>query len=74
MTSPSASRVLLEQVQVLNKVLNIENIGEFSSDDDSIFHTDYIQLMTPGTHVISNSESDNGRGKQEEAENINGSL
>jgi hypothetical protein len=24
--------------------------------------------------VISNSESDNGRGKQEEAENINGSL
>jgi hypothetical protein len=68
MAGPSASCVLKEheQVQVLNEVLNNENTGEFSLDDDSIFDNDYMQLMTPGTHVISHSESDNGRGEQQE--------
>jgi hypothetical protein len=30
-----------------------ENIGEFSSDVESIFDSDCTQLVTPGTHVIS---------------------
>jgi hypothetical protein len=33
-----------------------------------------MQLVTPGTHVISDSESDNSSGGQEEEENVNGSL
>jgi hypothetical protein len=54
MASPSTSHALtdLESVSVLNEVLNNENIGEFSLDDDGVFDSDYTQLMTPGTHVI----------------------
>jgi hypothetical protein len=76
MAGPSASHVLkeLEQMQVLNEVSNNENIGEFSSDDDIVFDNGYTKLMTPGSHVISHSESDNSRGEQQEEENINGSL
>jgi hypothetical protein len=29
------------------------------NDDVSVFDNDSTQLMTPGTHVISDSESDN---------------
>jgi hypothetical protein len=42
-------------------------------DDDSVFGSDYIQLVTPGTHVISNSVSDNGSDEQEE-ENVREGL
>jgi hypothetical protein len=37
----------VEQIQVLNEVFNDENIGEMSSDGDSIFDSNYIQLATP---------------------------
>jgi hypothetical protein len=62
MASPSTSCVIteLEQLQVLNEVLDDENISECSLDDDSVFDNDYTQLVIPGTHVISDSESDNG--------------
>jgi hypothetical protein len=43
----------LEQIQVLNEILDDENTGEFSLDDDSVFDSDYTQLVTLGTHVIS---------------------
>jgi hypothetical protein len=45
MASPSSSHALFEfeQVQVLNEVLDDENVDEFSSDDDSVFDSDYTQ-------------------------------
>jgi hypothetical protein len=55
----------------LNEVFNDENTGEISSDGDSIFDSDYIQLVTPETHVNSDHESDNG---SDEQENINTEL
>jgi hypothetical protein len=47
--SPSTRHVLTEpgQVHVLNGVSDDENIGEFNSDDDSVFDSDYTQLVTP---------------------------
>jgi hypothetical protein len=39
-------------------------------DDDSIFTRSYMQLVTPGMHGISDSESDNGGDEQRE-ENVN---
>jgi hypothetical protein len=45
----------LQQVEVLNAVSGDENIGPFSSND-SVFDSEYTQLVTPGTHVISDSE------------------
>jgi hypothetical protein len=61
MASPSTSHALrqLQQMQGLNEVLDNENISEYSSEDDSVFDNDSTQLMTPGTHVTSDSESDN---------------
>jgi hypothetical protein len=64
--STSYAHTEREQVQVLNEVLDDENTGEFSSDNDSIFISYYTQFVTPGNHVISDSESDNGNGEQEE--------
>jgi hypothetical protein len=46
----------LKQMQVLNDVVQNENIGDFSLDSDSICDSDYTQLVTPGTHVIVDSE------------------
>jgi hypothetical protein len=43
-------------MQVLNEVLDAENISECSSYNDSVFGNDYTQLVTPGTHVINDSE------------------
>jgi hypothetical protein len=62
MAGPSTSHALrqLQQMQVLNKVLDDENISDCSLDDDSVFDTDYTQLVAAGTHVIIDSESDNG--------------
>jgi hypothetical protein len=62
MAGPSRSCALteLEQMQVLNEVLDNENISEYSLDDDIVFDNNYTQLLTPGIHVISDSESDNG--------------
>jgi hypothetical protein len=54
------------QIEVLNEVLDNEIISEHSSDDDSVFDYDYTQLVTPGTHVISDSESDNGTDERQE--------
>jgi hypothetical protein len=54
----------LEQIQVLNEVSD-ENIGEYNLDDDSVFDSDYTQLVSPGTHVISDSESDNDTDEQQ---------
>jgi hypothetical protein len=58
MAGPLTSRALTEheQIEVLNKVLDNETISEYSSDNDSVFDYDYTQLVTPGTHVISDSE------------------
>jgi hypothetical protein len=61
----------LENIQVLTEVVD-ENIGEFSLDD-SIFDSDYTQLVIPGTHVISDMESDNGSDEQEENMELEGS-
>jgi hypothetical protein len=49
---PSRELRELEQIEVLNKVLDDETISEYSSDDDSVFGYDYIQFVTPGTHMI----------------------
>jgi hypothetical protein len=59
MASPSVSCVLIEpeQIQVLNDVLDDENTGEFSSDNDSVFDSDYTQLVTLETHDF---DSENG--------------
>lgn len=54
----------LEKAEVLNAVLDDENIGGFRSNA-TIFDSEYTQLVTPGTHVISDSESDNGSDKQD---------
>jgi hypothetical protein len=58
MGSSSTGYVLTElgQVQVLNGVLDNENVGEFSSDDDSVFDSDYTQLVTPSTHPCHQKE------------------
>jgi hypothetical protein len=45
-----------EQMQALNEVLDNENIDEYSLDDGSISDNDYTQLVTPGTHVIIDSD------------------
>jgi hypothetical protein len=48
-----------------------ENITEYSSNFDSVFDNDYTQLVTPGTHVISDIENNNGSDEgQEEIVNI----
>jgi hypothetical protein len=39
-----------------------------------VFLSDYTQLVTPGTYVISDSESDNGRDEQEENINLAGGV
>jgi hypothetical protein len=59
MVGPSTSDVVteLEKIQVLSEVSDNENVDEFSLDNGSIFDSDYTQLVTPGTHVISGSES-----------------
>jgi hypothetical protein len=43
---------VLEEIQVFNDVLDDENIGEFSLNNDNIFDNDYTQSVTPGTHMI----------------------
>jgi hypothetical protein len=53
----------LEQIEVLNEVLDNETISEYGLDDDSVFDYDYTRLVTPGTHMI--SESDNGSDKRQ---------
>jgi hypothetical protein len=66
MASPSSrARTELEQIEVLNEVLDNETISEYSSDDESVFDYDYTQLVTAGTHTISNSESDNGTDRRQ---------
>jgi hypothetical protein len=68
MAGPSTSCALteLEQIEVLNEVLDDTIISEYSSDDDSVFDYDHTQLVTPGTHVISDSKSDNGTDERQE--------
>jgi hypothetical protein len=46
----------LEQVQVLTEILGDENIGEFSFRGNCIYECDDMQLVTQGTHVISDSD------------------
>jgi hypothetical protein len=60
------------QVQVLNEILDDENIDEFSLADNTSFASVYTQFVTPGTHVISDNESDNSGNEQKE--NINTGL
>jgi hypothetical protein len=57
----------------LNKVLYDENIGEFGLDDDSVFDSHNTHLVTPGTHVISDSERNNASDELQE-ENVNVGL
>jgi hypothetical protein len=67
MAGPSTSRALteLEHIEVLNEVLD-ETISEYSSDDENVFDCDYTQLVTAGTHAISDSESDNATDERQE--------
>jgi hypothetical protein len=48
----------VEQIEYLREILDEESISEYSSDSDSDFDVDYTQLVTPGTHVISESDRD----------------
>jgi hypothetical protein len=67
MAGPSSHALTeLEQIEVWNEVLDDETISEYRSDDDSLFDYDYTQLMTPGTHMISDCESDNGTDEKQE--------
>lgn len=59
------------KIQVLNKVLDEENTGEFRLDDDNVFEWLYA-TGDSGTYVISDSESNDGSDEQEE--NINLAL
>lgn len=43
-----AGVVELEQVEILKEVLGDESIDKFSSDGDSIFHSNYPQLVGAG--------------------------
>jgi hypothetical protein len=54
----------LNKYKFLNEVSD-ENVGEYSLDDGSVFGSDCTQLVTPGTHVISDSESDNDSDEEE---------
>jgi hypothetical protein len=65
MASPSTSCVLTE----LDEILDDENIDEFSFGDDRFFASVYTQLVTAGTNVISDNESDNSGNEQEENKN-----
>jgi hypothetical protein len=60
MAGPSTSQALtnVEQMEVLYTILDEESISDISLDNDSVFDIDYTQLVTPGTHVISESDSD----------------
>jgi hypothetical protein len=46
----------VEQTEFLHEILDEESISECSSDNGSVFDIDYTQLVTPGTHVISDSD------------------
>jgi hypothetical protein len=48
----------VEQVEYLHEILGDGSSSEYSSDIDNEFDVDYTQLVTPGTHVISESDSD----------------
>jgi hypothetical protein len=50
----------------LNGVLDGEIISECSSDNESVFDCDYTQLVTAGTHALSDTESDNGTDERHE--------
>jgi hypothetical protein len=50
----------------LNEILDIENISEYSLNFDSVFDNDYAQLVTPGTHVINDTDNDNGSDEGQE--------
>jgi hypothetical protein len=60
----------LGQMQILNEVVHNENSGDFSFDSDSICDSDYTQLVTPGTHVFVDSESDYISDEQQEIINV----
>jgi hypothetical protein len=66
MAGPSTSRTFteVEQVEYLREVLD-ESISEHSSDSDSDFDVDYTQLVTPGTHEISESGNDETETQEE---------
>jgi hypothetical protein len=51
----SCALMELEQMQGLNKVLHDENT-EYCSNNYRVFDSDYTQLVSPGTHVISEWE------------------
>jgi hypothetical protein len=48
----------VEQVEYLHEILDEESGSEYSSDSDNEFDDDYTQLVTPGTHMISESDND----------------
>jgi hypothetical protein len=50
---------------VLNKVSDDEALSDYSSDDDSVFDNDYTQLVSTGTHVTSDSESDSAERQEQ---------
>jgi hypothetical protein len=62
----STSHVLMEFEisKAVNEILDNDIIGQCSMSNDSDFDDDYTQLLIPGTHTISDSESINDGEKQ----------
>jgi hypothetical protein len=52
------------------KIFSLEFSSEFSLYVDCGFDRDFVELVTPGTHMTSGSERDNGSDEEEE-ENLN---
>jgi hypothetical protein len=69
MAGLSTSYALMELEQIpsfVNGILDDENIGECSSHDDSGFDKNCTQLVTTGTHVLSDNETRNTSDEQKE--------
>jgi hypothetical protein len=56
--STSHALVEFKIIEVVNEVLD-DNMGHCCSGHNVDFNDDYTQLVTPGTHTISNSDSGN---------------
>ncbi|XP_023703521.1 piggyBac transposable element-derived protein 4-like [Cryptotermes secundus] len=76
MAGPSTSRALtqVEQTEFLEEILD-DIVSDFSSESDSECDIDYTQLVTPGTHVVSDSDlSDNDETQEETVQVESGSV
>lgn len=77
MAGPSTSSALtqVEQTEFLEEILDDKVVSDFSSESDSECDIDYTQLVTPGTHVVSDSDlSDNDETQEETVQVESGSV